>query len=65
MVWATEIMPMTHTTVGGLDGSIPITRVTGETTDISEYLDFGYYDKVWYRDNAGLDETKPGRWLGV
>ena len=65
MVWVTEIMSMTHTTAGGLDGSIPITKVTGETTDISEYLDFGFYDKVWYRDNAGLDESKPGRWLGV
>ena len=56
---------MIHTSAGGLDGSIPITKVTGETTDISEYLDFECYDKVWYRDNAGLDETKPGRWLGV
>ena len=33
--------------------------------DISEYLDFGFYDWVWYRENAGLGETKMGRWLGV
>lgn len=39
--------------------------MTGETVDISEYLDFGFYDWVWFRENAGLGETKLGRWLGV
>jgi hypothetical protein len=39
--------------------------VTGETVDISNYLDFEFYDHVVYRDNAGLSETKIGRWLGV
>ncbi len=33
--------------------------------DISEYLDFGFYDWVWFRENAGLGETKLGRWMGV
>ena len=63
--WVSETMSMTHTSSGGMDGSVPITKVTGETTDISEYLDFGFYDQVWYRDNAGLGPTLPGRWLGV
>lgn len=40
-------------------------RVSGESVDISEYLDFGYYDWAWYKENAGLGETKLGRWLGV
>ncbi len=40
-------------------------RVSGESVDISEYLDFGFYDWIWYRDNAGLGITKLGRWLGV
>ena len=44
---------------------IPLTQVTGETVDISEYLNFGFYDKVWYFDNAGTGPRKPGRWLGV
>jgi hypothetical protein len=30
-----------------------------------EYLDFGFYDWVWYKDNAGLGESYIGRWLGV
>ena len=63
--WVSETMSMTHTSSGGMDGSIPIAKVTGETADISEYLDFGFYDQVWYRDNAGLGPTYPGRWLGV
>ena len=30
----------------------------GETEEISEYLDFGFYDMVWYKDNGGLSEDK-------
>ena len=53
-VWVAETMSMTHSSACGLNGGIPIEGVTGETPDISEYLDFGFYDKVWYKDNAGL-----------
>eukprot|EP00957_Ditylum_brightwellii_P032161 2438564-Ditylum_brightwellii.AAC.1 len=44
---------------GGLGGCIPWTKVTGETVAISEYLDFGFYDKVWSKDNAGLSPQEP------
>ena len=43
----------------------PIEMLTGETPDISEYLDFGFYDRVVFKQNAGLGEAKLGRWLGV
>ena len=39
--------------------------LTGETPDITEYLDFGMYDWVRYKQNAGLGEPQIGRWLGV
>ena len=66
MRWVSDTSSMTYTTAGCLnDGTIPITDVSGETTDISEYLDFGFYDPVWYKDNAGLSPQQPGRWLGV
>ena len=66
IVWISEIHSMTHTSAGNrLKGAIPLEQVTGDTVDISEYLDFGFYDKVWYKDNAGLSPAKPGRWLGV
>ena len=39
--------------------------LTGETPDISQYLDFGFYDRVWFKEDAGPGETKLGRYLGV
>ena len=63
--WVSEVMSRTYSAAGNLHGAIPITNVTGETEDISEYIDFGFYDKVWYKDNAGLDPAQAGRWLGV
>jgi hypothetical protein len=53
----------THTRSKRIDGGIPLQRVTG--VDISNYLDFGFYDDVVNRDNAGLSKSKIGRWLGV
>ena len=65
MRWVCETMQRNYTQAGGLAGCTPIELVTGETVDISEYLDFGFYDRVWYYDNAGLGERLHGRWLGV
>jgi hypothetical protein len=65
MRWVCEVMSRTHTRPQRIDCGIPLEKVTGETVDISNYLDFGFYDYVVYRDNAGLSESKIGRWLGV
>ncbi|MHA7927589.1 MAG: Ty1/Copia family ribonuclease HI, partial [Marinobacter sp.] len=44
-------------------------RLTGRTPDISEWLDFEFYDLVWYySDDAPAQPDEPrrlGRWLGV
>jgi hypothetical protein len=32
-------------------------QVTGRTPDISEYLDFGFYDLVWYHPGGGQSKT--------
>ena len=53
------------TQAGGLRGTRPLQYVTGETPDISEYLDFGFYDHVSYKKIVGLEMTDIGRWLGV
>ena len=58
-------MSLTSNSTFNLDGRTPMEQITGETPDISEYLDFGFYDWIWYKDNAGLGENKIGRWLGV
>ena len=46
-------------------GRVPLEIVSGETPDISEYLDFAFYDWVHYRTEAGLGPVGLGRWLGV
>ncbi len=63
--WTTQVMQQTSTQAGGLRGQCPLQAVTGETIDISEYLDFGFYDHVSWKENAGLGETSIGCWLGV
>ena len=41
-------------------------KVTGDTVDISEWVDFSFYDLVWYWDTPHADENpKIGRWVGV
>ena len=34
------------------NGRTPLGIITGKTPDVSEYLDFGLYDWVTYRNNA-------------
>ena len=33
--------------------------------NVSEYLDFGFYDWITYRTHAGLGQQEIGRWRGV
>ena len=44
-------------------------QVTGKTPDISEFLDFSFYDLVWYHPGVhpsiSEDNRVLGRWLGV
>ena len=48
---------------GKLEGEVPLTELTRETSDISEYLDFGFYEQIWFKDNAGVSPFEPGSWL--
>ena len=65
IVWSCEVMSLTSNSSFTLDGRTPIEQVTGEAPNISEYLDFGFYDWVWYKDNARLGKNSIGQWLGV
>jgi hypothetical protein len=54
----------------GKDGRSGHEEVTGNTPNISEWLDFEFYDIVWWWDRPNkpnvTDETKRlARWLGV
>jgi hypothetical protein len=49
------------------DDQTPMEVVMGETPDISEYMDFDFYQFIKYRD-ATSDRDDPiqlGRWLGI
>ena len=63
--WVSEVRVRTSSDAMDLKGWTPLERITGDTVDISEYLDFGFYDWCWYHKNAGLGPMKLGRWLGV
>ena len=60
-----EIMFRTAGNAGKLNGRTPLEFVTGETVDISEYLEFDFYDRVWFKQDAGVGDNKLGRWIGV
>ena len=47
------------------NGRTPLDIITGCTLDITEYLDFGFYDWVVFKQNAGVDAPEFRRWLGV
>ena len=53
----------------GLRGRTGYEEVTGKTPDVSEYLDFDFWDLVWYWDSPhpsiNQDDRKLGRWAGV
>lgn len=63
--WVTEVMQRTATSSYHSQGRTPLEIITGDTPDISEYLDFGIYDWVLFKENAGFGETKLGRMLGI
>jgi hypothetical protein len=52
-----------------LQGRTPYEMVVGRTPDISEYLDFQWYETIWYLDHdanfPAEDKRKLGKWLGV
>ena len=39
--------------------------MTVKTPEVSDYLDFSFYDHVAYKENVGLGMPDIGRWLGL
>ena len=65
LVWVSETGNLTVSSSKYAHGRTSIEIITGDTPDISEYIDFGFYDWVTFRSDAGLGELQLGRWLGV
>ena len=66
-VYAAELQTLTAHPLYSLHGRTPQELVTRNTPDISEYLDFDWYQLVWYYDAAAFPEDKHliGCQLGV
>ena len=47
------------------DGRTSLDIITGCTPDIIKYPDFMFYDLVVFKQNAGVNAPKLGRWLGL
>ena len=62
MVYKSEILSII---ARGKDGIPGLEKITGEIVDITEYLDFAFWDLVWYASNLDKEGTTIGRWLGV
>ena len=66
LVWLSEVRSRT---AKGKNGRPGLEEVLGQTIDISEYLDFEFYDLVWYWDDSDRtmsnEPRKLGRWFGV
>ena len=63
MIWESKIISRT---ASGPDGRTGVERVTGDSVDISEWIDFSFYDLVWFWDTPGQDNNPQlGRFLGV
>ena len=64
-VWICDTRNLSLTISRYAKGQTTLGITTGEIPDISEYLDFGFYDWVTYLTNSGLGELSIGKWMGV
>ena len=60
-----KVMQQMDSHYGNLDGRTPIEKITGDTPAIYEYIGFGFYDWVVYKNKSGLGEVCLGRFLDV
>jgi hypothetical protein len=65
--YAAEIQCLTAQPLFGLHGRTPYEIVTGNTPDISEYLQFTWYQPLFYYDPSNFPEDREliGRFIGV
>ena len=66
-MWSAKIRSMIARPLYSLQGRTGHELVTGETPDISEFVDYGWFDPIWYLDAEEAfpaDKEQLGRWLG-
>ena len=65
--WCALVGSHTALNIPALDGQVPATRMTGDTSDISFLAEFGWYDWVWFvspHDKEQMGVKHLGRYLG-
>ena len=65
--WCAHVRSHTALNLTDLDGQVPATKMTGDTSDISFICEFGFYDWVWFISPHEKDENgikRLGRYLG-
>ena len=65
LVWICKTGNLSVSSSHYANGRTSLEYIMGETLDISEYLDFTFYDWVIFKPNAGLGNETLGRWLDV
>ena len=63
LVWISRTGNLSVSSSRYVSGRTSLEYITGETPNISEYLDFIFYDLFTYHANARLGELLLGRWL--
>ena len=63
--YVANITQITASFAADLQGRAKLEALTGETPYISQYLDFGLYVRVWFKEDEGFGENKKGRFLSV
>ena len=58
-------MQITASFASDLQKRTPLEALKSETPDISQFLDFGFYERIWLREESIFGEAKLGRFLGV
>ena len=59
-----DIRCMTATSIFDLNNRTPFEAVLGFTSDISELVEFGWFQWVWYHNPVDPTKDQIGRWMG-
>lgn len=64
IVYHSLIRRFTSLNIRDLQGEVPETALTGDTSDISFICEFGWYDWVWYETPKEDERRRLGRYVG-
>ena len=64
MEYNSELRCTTAADIYDLNGRTPFESVLGFTPDISELVEFGWFDWVWFHNPVDPTKDQLGRWMG-